>query len=207
MSEQNKHTDDLKLIRKMMEDSSRFLSLSGLSGVFIGLFAIIGAIAARIIVVSNTDGATMQIMPSDLSQAIKFQLLIVAIVTLVAALGIAYILAKRESKIRGNKIWTPVTKKLLINLVVPLLTGTVIIIVLFVKGDTDYLAATMLIFYGLALYNAGKFTFGEVQYLGVLEILTGLIAAFIPGIGLILWAFGFGLLHILYGIILHKKYK
>jgi uncharacterized membrane protein HdeD (DUF308 family) len=65
----------------------------------------------------------------------------------------------------------------------------------------------MLIFYGLALVSAGKFTFGEIHYLGMLEVLTGLLALVFPSIALFLWAFGFGVLHILYGLIMHKKYR
>jgi hypothetical protein len=65
----------------------------------------------------------------------------------------------------------------------------------------------MLIFYGLALVSAGKFTFGEIPYLGILEVLTGILALVFPGLALFLWAFGFGLLHILYGLIMHRKYR
>ena len=64
-----------------------------------------------------------------------------------------------------------------------------------------------LIFYGLALLNAGKFTYGEIFYLGILEIITGLIAALLPSQGLIFWIVGFGILHIVYGLVMYRKYE
>ncbi|MDX2415084.1 MAG: hypothetical protein QNK33_07825 [Bacteroidales bacterium] len=207
MNDQDKHTDDLKLIRKMMEDSSRFLSLSGLSGVFIGLLAILGAIVARFFILNTGGDVTMEIIPASAGHSEKTLLLLDAILTLSAALGLAYFLAIRESRLKNQAIWTSVTRRLLINLFVPLFAGAFFIVILIINSNTEYLAASMLIFYGLALFNAGKFTFGEVQYLGLLEILTGLCAAIYPEIGLLLWTIGFGLLHILYGLILHRKYK
>ena len=65
----------------------------------------------------------------------------------------------------------------------------------------------MLIFYGLALINSSKYTFFEIRYLGIAEIVLGLIASVFVSSGLILWAAGFGLLHIIYGIIMYYKYE
>jgi len=65
----------------------------------------------------------------------------------------------------------------------------------------------LLIFYGLALVDAGKFTYGEVFYLGILEIITGLVSAFFPSLGLFFWIFGFGVLHVIYGLVMYRKYE
>jgi hypothetical protein len=78
---------------------------------------------------------------------------------------------------------------------------------LILQHNTQLIIPCFLIFYGLGLVNAGKFTFGEIYYLGILEIITGLISAFIPGRGLIFWIFGFGILHIIYGLAVYRKYE
>ena len=86
-------------------------------------------------------------------------------------------------------------------------TGGVFIIVLLLQNNIQLIVPCFLIFYGLALVNAGKFTFGEIFYLGILEIITGLVSAFVPGWGLIFWIFGFGILHIIYGLAMYRKYE
>ncbi|HMI66070.1 MAG TPA: hypothetical protein VK517_08550, partial [Cyclobacteriaceae bacterium] len=67
-------------------------------------------------------------------------------------------------------------------------------------------APSFLIFYGLALINASPNLYEEIRYLGYSEILLGLLCAVLPNYGLLFWAIGFGLFHILYGAVMYKKY-
>jgi hypothetical protein len=67
-------------------------------------------------------------------------------------------------------------------------------------------APVSLIFYGVALINSSKYTFGTVKYLGIGEVIIGLIAAYFPGNGLLFWALGFGVLHIIYGVFMYLKF-
>ena len=207
MSEQNKHTDDLKAIRKMMEDSSRFLSLSGLSGVFTGIFAIIGASIAWFLILDKAEPGVFDLIPDYADPGTKYLLLLDGIIVLIAAVGTAYFLALRKSRKKEQQFWSPATRRLIIHMVIPLVAGGVFILIFILNNTLIYIIPAMLIFYGLALLNAGKFTFGEVQYLGVLEIITGFFAGLFLGNGLIFWIIGFGFLHIMYGIILHRKYN
>ena len=64
----------------------------------------------------------------------------------------------------------------------------------------------MLIFYGIALYNASKHTLSYVKYLGFTEIILGLISAMYPGDGFWFWVIGFGFMHIIYGSLMYFKY-
>ena len=79
--------------------------------------------------------------------------------------------------------------------------------ILFSKGFYDLLAPASLVFYGLTLINAGKFTYDEVKIVGYVEIVLGLVGLYFVGYGLLLWAIGFGLIHIFYGIYMHYKYE
>ncbi|HCC70244.1 MAG TPA: hypothetical protein DEQ09_03715 [Bacteroidales bacterium] len=194
----NSHSDDLKTIRKIMEESSRFLSLNGLSGVFAGIFALLGFTIAFLII-RNPDLTGRE--------NLDLVLLIDALVILILALATGGYLSYRKAIKTGLKIWTGTTRRMLLNLVIPLISGAVFILFFYLKNDFHYIIPAMLIFYGLALVSAGKFTFGEIQYLGIFEVLTGFFAAIFPDYALFAWAFGFGLLHILYGLIMHKKYR
>ncbi|MBA3986010.1 MAG: hypothetical protein H0X63_05435, partial [Flavobacteriales bacterium] len=68
-------------------------------------------------------------------------------------------------------------------------------------------ASLMLIFYGLALINASKYTLGNIKYLGYAQITIGLICAAFPGYGFWFWVLGFGLFHIIYGALMYVQEK
>lgn len=190
----------------MMERSFRFISLSGLSGVFAGLFALAGSIYAYQLFENNGieyfDGR-QKTYSSDLITELVF----IALVILVLALGSGIFFTLRKSKKFDLPVWTNTTKKMLLNLAIPLLVGGVFCMALLYHQLFALIAPVTLLFYGLALINAGKYTFSDIRYLGVCEIILGCISLFYLGFGLVFWAIGFGVLHILYGIIVFKKYK
>lgn len=201
--------EDLKTIKKIMEESSRFLSLSGLSGLFAGIIALIGgAVAYLIILKSKSLLIDEDLMSLSIKEAttLKIQLIIDALLVLMLAIGVSLYFSYRRALHQGLKIWTPVSKRLLINLLVPLVAGGLFIVILYRENLWQFLVPAMLIFYGLALVNAGKFTYSEVFYLGLIEILTGLVSAIFPEYGLFFWCFGFGFLHIAYGLFMYRKY-
>lgn len=201
--------EDLKTIKKIMEESSRFLSLSGLSGLFAGIIALIGgAVAYLIILKSKSLLIDEDLMSLSIKEAttLKIQLIIDALLVLMLAIGVSLYFSYRRALHQGLKIWTPVSKRLLINLLVPLVAGGLFIVILYRENLWQFLVPAMLIFYGLALVNAGKFTYSEVFYLGLIEILTGLVSAIFLEYGLFFWCFGFGFLHIAYGLFMYRKY-
>jgi hypothetical protein len=202
--------EDIQAIRKIMEDSSRFLSLSGLSGIFAGVTAIAGALFAYFIILENGSIHYNEYFRSPQGGEITsagWKLIADAALVLLVSVIVSLYFSRKKAKREGKNFFTPVSKRLLINLLIPLTTGGVFIIVLLIQNNIRLVIPCFLIFYGLALVNAGKFTFGEIFYLGVLEIITGLISAFIPGWGLIFWILGFGLLHIVYGLAMYRKYE
>jgi len=200
------HQEDLAHIRSMMERSSRFISLSGLSGVFAGLSALIGGLYAYQLFGSDrtsyTDGASY-------SENINLvdKLITTAVVVLVCAFTFGIFFTIRKSKKYNLPIWTSATKKMLFNLAIPLLAGGIFCLALLYHQIYGIVAPATLIFYGLALINAEKYTFSDIKYLGFCELVLGFISLFYIGYGLVFWIIGFGILHILYGLILFKKYK
>jgi hypothetical protein len=192
---------EIKEIRKMMEESSRFLSLSGLSGILVGIYALLGASMAESIIYTN------KLFGWLLADNIVFDLLIIALITLFLSLLTVILLTYRRAKRAGTKIWNPGSRLMLLNLIIPLFAGGAIILIFVFKGFYEFAAPGCLIFYGLALINAAKFTRQEIFYMGLIQVLLGILAAILPSIGLLLWALGFGVIHIIYGAVMYFRYE
>ena len=205
MTDSKEHLQALTDIRSMMERSSRFISLSGLSGIFAGIFALCGAYAAYIKLHSLDE--MYRLLNRDALNDLIIYLLEDAALVLVASLLVGILLTSRNSKKKGIKIWDTTSKRLLINLLIPLVTGGLFCLVLLFDGLVGLVAPATLIFYGLSLINASKYTFNDIRYLGFCEIILGLIASLYNGYGLFFWAAGFGVLHIIYGAVMYFKYE
>lgn len=204
--ENKNYQEDLQHIRKMMEKSSRFISLSGISGVFAGLFALAGAIYVYFFFKKNGVDyfeGTVKYYEKD----IITHLVIVAMVVMVLAISSGAYFTIKKSKAHHLQIWDATTKKLLYNFAIPLGIGGLFCAGLLYHGLHGLLSPATLIFYGLALFNAGNYTFSDIKYLGLCEMALGIVSLFFLGYGLFFWAIGFGVLHIVYGLIMHKKYK
>lgn len=202
--------EQIQEIKKMMQQSSRFISLSGLSGVFAGFFALAGAAAFYVYLHKNISyGYTgiARTMPFDATiDLIRFCLIDAALV-LVFSLLFGVFFTTRKAQNERQKIWNSITRHLLINLFIPLIAGGVFCLALLYYGLWALVAPATLIFYGLALLNASKYTLDEIKYLGLSEVALGLVGLFFLGYGLTLWAIGFGILHIVYGLIMYVKYE
>ena len=207
MEEKEIH-DELAAIRGLMERSSKFISLSGLSGILAGVYSLIGAAVAYFIIKENPlngpDGSLFESLSNAIS--ILISLLIIAALVLIVSITTAVILSSRKAKRKSQSIWGATSRSLLFHMFIPLLTGGLIIILLLYHGTFEFIVPVMLIFYGLALVSASNFTFTDVKYLGLLEIALGLVAACLPNYGLLFWAIGFGALHIIYGSMMYLKY-
>nr|WP_315148151.1 hypothetical protein [uncultured Flavobacterium sp.] len=201
-----KHQEDLSHIRSMMERSSRFISLSGLSGVFAGLSALIGGLYVyQLFKINGLDyfDGEHKLYSVDLVS----ELVIIALIILFFALTFGIFFTIRKSKKYNLPIWTSATKKMLFNLAIPLLVGGVFCLALLYHQIYVLIAPATLLFYGLALINAEKYTFSDIKYLGFCELALGCVSLFFLGYGLVFWIIGFGILHILYGLIVFRKYK
>jgi len=208
MSSQKKPLEDLSEIRKIMERSSKFLSLSGLSGIFAGVFALGGAIwAYKILDYGGRFYDRDFTFQDGVSKTTKL-LLLDGLIVLILSLFFAYFFTRRKAQRMKLPMWDYTAKRLLFNLAIPLLTGGVFCLALILKyGLIELVAPSCLIFYGLALLNAAKFAVDELRWLGMSEIVLGLIALFLPGYGLVFWAIGFGILHIIYGSVMYNKHR
>jgi hypothetical protein len=200
--------ETLKDIKNIMERSSRFISLSGLSGIAAGICGLAGARFARRMLDSHNGGfETPRDISGYLFTPLSLQLIGLALVTFIAAFLSAFLLTWRKAKKEGIPIWDHTSKRLFWNMILPIVAGGLFILGMAQYGEWRFITAACLLFYGLALVNASKYTLIEVRYLGYCEVLLGLINMLFIEYGLIFWAAGFGVLHIIYGTIMWWKYE
>ncbi len=213
MNVQEQSIDDLQHIKKMMERSSRFVSLSGLSGISAGLCALIGAWVAHPYVFGQKDYIIDQSAGIALAVAESYLIVFdtylfwIAAATFMAAFISSFIFTYLKSKKDGTPIWGNTSKRLLINVSIPVIVGGLFLFKMLHYGTFGLVAPGCLIFYGLGLINASKYTLDEIRNLGYLQILLGVINLWFVGYGLYFWAMGFGVMHIVYGIYMWQKYE
>jgi hypothetical protein len=206
------YEQDLSSIRLMMERSVKFISLSGLSGVLAGIYALAGASVAYVLLdrsilgyTSYEDGDMMSLETSDTS--LLWKLVSIALAVLVASLATGVYFSSRKAKKTNTSLWNTTSQRMFSAMAVPLVTGGIFIIILLFGGYFALAAPLTLLFYGLALVHGSQYTFDEVRYLGYCEIILGLLASMLPGYGLLFWAIGFGVLHIGYGAFMYYKHE
>lgn len=205
MKDVSEYEKDLASIRSMMDRSAKFISLSGLSGIIAGIYALGGATAAYFLIQYPRSIFSYRI--ESINEPITLiELTLIACIVLFAAVSTGLWLTQRKSHKQNSKLWTPASKLLLQKIAIPLVTGGLFVLIMLYTGHFGLAAPACLIFYGLALIHGASNTFEEIRYLGFSEILLGLICAMLPGYGLVFWALGFGVLHIVYGAILYNKY-
>lgn len=198
--ESKDYLKDISEIKNLMNKSSRFISLSGLSGILAGVYALIGAAVAYWLVMEYSYG--MLILDGRIFNLVMLDLFMVAFFSIVTGI----FLTTQKAKKHGAKIWDATSRRLVVNFLIPLVAGGLYILIILNNQKYGQTGGLMLIFYGLALVNASKYSIGDIRYLGLIQIALGLIAALVPGYGFWLWVLGFGVMHIVYGTWMHYKY-
>lgn len=202
---------ELREIRNLMERSSKFLSLSGIAGVIVGVVAIAGVVAAYAFLGLglNEPGYYQFSAAQNTAEAVAVEAFLFAdfMVVLILSLFTGIYFAVRNAKKQGLPVWDATASRLLVNIMIPLAAGGIYCLILFYHGLLAFIAPATLIFYGLALINASKYTINDIRYLGIIEVAVGLMASLFVDYGLLFWAFGFGVLHMVYGIKIYFKHE
>lgn len=209
MTKEQEQLEALKDIRKMMQESSRFLSLSGLSGVFAGVYALAGAwMGNKVITSFNAVYPRGRENFEEDYKTLQFQVVAICLSVLVMSIGTAYFFTAKKARKHHQSLFDKTSLRLLVSMLVPLAAGGLFCLALLLQknGFVLMVAPAMLLFYGTALVNSGKYTVHDIRFLGYFEIILGLLAAFFPGHGILFWALGFGVMHIIYGSIMWYKY-
>lgn len=201
----------LEEIKKVIQKSSRIFSLSGWSGIWAGLVGVATSIYIYAIFQTQENFSSLSGKPYVILRVdghLQSRVWITAIVSmLVAILGAAFFTYQRNTKFGMPTTLNSIAQKLIINLAIPLFAGGIFCYVFILQFILEFIVPSTLVFYGLALINCSKYTFSEIKYLGLLELALGLISLFLDRYHLLIWAIGFGLLHIIYGLLMWYKYE
>lgn len=198
--EEKNYLQDIHDIKNLMNRSSQFISLSGLSGVLAGIYALIGAaVVDQLLAKHESYYITLE------SRTFKLILLTAAVV-LLCSIVTAFILTYFKANKAGEKVWDSTSKRMIVNFLIPLVTGGIFAVLLLRNSSYGLIGPVTLIFYGLACVNASKYTLRDVRYLGITIVILGLISTEFSGYSLQFWALGFGVCHIIYGGIMYFKY-
>jgi len=204
MEEKHKYENDLASIREIMDRSVKFMSLSGLAGIMAGLYALAASVYAYQEIYSGQVSHSLTYFQGQPDHV--YETVLLGLITLGASLSTGWYFSYRKAKRLGFSIWNSTSKRLLVNLGIPLMTGGIFALVILSHGYFGLVAPVCLLFYGLALVNASQNLFDEFRYLGYCEIILGLASSIYIGYGLTFWAIGFGVLHIVYGVLMYRKY-
>lgn len=203
----SKHLKDLTEIRNLMERSSSFISLSGLSGISAGIIGLIAAFLLYSRLSPVMDYTRTPVITEEVRTGHIIFSLILSAVVLIITFALAILFTARKAKKSGLPVWDGSARRLVVNLFIPLVTGGIFCLLLIYQRYDWLVMPSMLVFYGLSLLNAGKFTLSEIKWLGVSEILLGLISMLFLNNAVLFWAAGFGVLNILYGLVMYFKYE
>lgn len=187
----------LSEIRSMMERSTKVLSLSGMSAIVVGILAIVAAMLANCIIENGW------------SHIYKVRsLMLLAILLFIICFAIVLIFSKWKAKKNGLMFkFDRTVQKMLWNFFLPLIVGGVLCLGLIYQGHYGLTSSIMLIFYGLALINLSNFTFSNIRYLGYVQLVLGVIDFLMVNYSLLFWMIGFGVCHVVYGIMFYLKYE
>jgi heme/copper-type cytochrome/quinol oxidase subunit 2 len=200
----------LNEIRDMMQKSSKFLTLSGMSAVLVGIYACVAAVIACNILGSESglvpdfaDFPQLRVNMSRRLQMMEFS----AAVLILLCIGTVYAFSCRKAKKQQNPLVFNITaRRFLWSFFLPLIVGGILCLALIYKQEYGLMSDVMLIFYGIALVNASSYTYSNTRFLGYAELALGLTGSFIDGHALLFWMLGFGVFHIVYGVFVYLKY-
>lgn len=194
------YIQDISEIRSMMERSTKFMSLSGWAGILAGMYALGGA--WLMVFHFGFSPHSLTYATADLNKVAW-----VAVTVLILALTTAILFSRRQAAIKNEPLWTITSKRLLIAMAAPLISGGVVVLLLAMQGLNGLLPSATLIFYGLSLVSAAHFTINEIRFMGYMQLALGLAAMARPELSMLLWAMGFGAVHIIYGMYMYMNYE
>jgi len=186
-----------------MQQNTSYFSLSGLSGILLGIYGLVTVYIVNMLTSTYGDGFDGS---SQLPIALlEIVIIVLAIIIILISLITLRIRAKRKSKKHTIKLWNPLSKKLRFHTLIPLLLFIIILIVIANKGYYSIITPLLLLSYGLLLLNLSRFSSGALKYLAFAELILAIVAYFIFDTEMLFLGLGFGIFHIIYGITTFNK--
>ena len=180
--------DNLRFIRETMERSKVFTSVPGYGGALMGATAIGAAIVAH-------------------HQPLIGNWLIVWLVEAALAFAVGLFALWQKSKNSGESLVSVPARKFASAFAPPIIAGVVLTALFYYRGFFEFLPCAWLTLYGTAVVTGGAYSVRIVPVVGWIFVALGAVAAFAPASwGNVLMALGFGVLHIVFGLIVARRY-
>ena len=180
--------DNLQFIRETMERSAVFTSVPGYGGMLMGATAVVAAYIAH-------------------SQATIRDWLTVWLIEAVLAFLIGLLAMWQKTKLSQTSLFSAPAKKLAMNALPPMLCGVFITLGLWRFGSFEAMMPVWILCYGAAVVCAGAFSVKVVPVMGWCFIALGAVAFFLPlWTGNLMMALSFGALHLVFGLIIGRRY-
>jgi hypothetical protein len=191
--------ENLRVIRQTMERSTKYSTLSGLSGVLIGLAAIAGVLATNWLTGDAPPGASVYRHPSALA--------LVWVSVLVMAVAIDFACNKRRAARVGKHVVSPLGAHIVLAALPAFLAGGVLTLFFYQHALLYYVWGVWMLSYGLAISAVGLFSVKPVLALGAAFVLAGAVTLLLPlPYHLYMMALTFGGFHIGYGVVMARKH-
>ncbi len=179
--------DNLRYIRETMERASAFTGISGWGEVAIGVTAL---------------GATLI---AAQQASFKFWLAVWVAEALISLL-IAGWSMDRKARAAKMPLFSGPGRKVAFSLSPPLVAGILLTVVLYHAGLRQLIPGVWLLLYGTGVVTGGMFSVSVVPLMGLCFMVIGAAALFLPALSNWFMAAGFGGLHIVFGVIIARKY-
>jgi hypothetical protein len=185
---QSRAMDNLRYIRRTMEEAGAFTAVPGWGIVAVGASAVLAAaLAAR----QTTSTAWLAVWCAE------------------AALAIAIAMASMARKAARGRVplFGGPARRFWLSFVAPLFAGALLTAALFGSGETRLLAPTWLLLYGAAVITGGVSSVRIVPVMGAGFVAAGALALLLPGVHRDVWlAAGFGVLHLVFGFVIARRH-
>ncbi len=192
--------ENLRVIRQTMERSTKYSTLSGLSGVLIGLSAIAGVFATSRVLHARYDAH------QPLSSAYP-ELGLLWLIELALAVAIEFGCNKRRAKSIGKRVASPLGAHIIVAALPAFVAALALTAFFALHGLAALVWGIWMLTYGLAICAVGLFSVRPVSYLGAAFVLAGAVTLLLPTqLQLFMMGLTFGGFHIVYGVLMGRKH-
>jgi hypothetical protein len=179
---------NIQFIRETMERATLFTAVPGWGG------AAMGVVALGTATIAGFQTKTPYWLATWLVGAL-------------VSIGVGGFALWRKARNLNHALFSGSGRRFLLSFSPPIVVGALLTVVLYRHRAADLLPGTWLLLYGTGVMGGGAFSVRAVPLMGLLFTALGSVAIFLPlTVGNWFMAAGFGVLHIVFGIVIARRH-